>query len=455
MMMVKKSQVGKSLLSVALIGLTLSSSCVSDLEGGGDEPLDATVSEATSEIKTRPNSDCTKQKFAQAGVTAASAVPFIGTGIAVLSDLIDFTSFFGSCGVTIEDVMRISKTVANEAIVSFAKSELAAIDKLIQSDQTINLPKLEARYTTVFTKIGALADMDHTTTPIVVAAATVAMTLEMMKLKVAFNQRRGYVEEAKALAKTTIRQFLNKKKDQFNTYWNRSTAVVKGPYVYPFAVPYNEATITYPDGSKEVARRNYRTPTEAAQGKAAYQSDTNALLASRRKAAYDELFTNAPFQTLWNSLDRYYWEAHQHYSLAYRRPTAQSSYYIPPQLPTSGYAVDGYKDDRRTAATTTTEANPWWRVDLGRDTDGRAIPINGINVNFRSGTRRWRAVVELLGDDGRTVVWAGSIDSTSAGPHALTTGHKFGRYVRLRLINGDKLINLSELYVWPPIPPAR
>ncbi|NJM48446.1 MAG: hypothetical protein HC860_21615 [Alkalinema sp. RU_4_3] len=122
--------------------------------------------------------------------------------------------------------------------------------------------------------------MDHTTTPIVVAAATVAMTLEMMKLKVAYNQRRGYVEEAKALAKTTIRQYLNKKKDQFNTYWNKSTAVVKGPYVYPFAVPYNEATITFPDGSKEVARRNYRTPTEAAQGKAAYQNDTNALLAT-------------------------------------------------------------------------------------------------------------------------------------------------------------------------------
>ncbi|NJM48447.1 MAG: hypothetical protein HC860_21620 [Alkalinema sp. RU_4_3] len=155
-MMVKKSQVGKSLLSMALVGLTLSAGCVSELNEGGDEGSDErsderggpALAETTSAIRTRPNSDCTKQKFAQAGVTAASAIPYIGTGIAVISDLIDFTSFFGSCGVTIEDVMRISKTVANEAIISFAKSELAAIDKLIQSDQTINLPKLEARYTT-------------------------------------------------------------------------------------------------------------------------------------------------------------------------------------------------------------------------------------------------------------------------------------------------------------------
>ena len=233
--------------------------------------------------------------------------------------------------------------------------------------------------------------------------------------------------------------------------------VVRGPYVYPFNPAYNEATITYPDNTKDVYRLSYRSPSAATQGKAAFLAENQAKLAAKRQAAYDELFTNAPFQALWNSLDKYWLEADQHLSLAYKRPATQSSEGRLPMhsslISSAKYAVDGLTEQFRYATTSAGEANPWWKVDLGRDTDGRAIPIKGVSVYFQPATRRWRASVEVLDDRG-TKIWSRAIDSTSAA-HYFDIGHVFGRYVQVRMTNNDKSLQLAEVYVWPPVPPAR
>lgn len=437
---VRNRSENRYVLSALLAGVVLAGipGCLGDL---GD-PDDHEISEKDSEARVKPTS-CTKQKFVAAGVAAASAIPYVGTTAAVVSELIGFTSFFGGCGITMEEVMQTAKRESQRSVVDFAKSELAAIDRLIQDDQVINLAKLEARFTNVFTKIEGLANLDYTTTPAVVAAATVAMSLQFMKLQVAHFQRRGYVNETKNLAGAVIRGYLAKKSDQFNQYWNNSSVRMETTFIInPPRVDYiTYGHITYPDRSTERLTKRYGTSDERQRDFAAYQQYAQSYLAGKRKAAYDELFVNSPYKTLMDTLPTMSSQATNYLSLAFRRPAAQSS-----NSSLAPLAVDGAMDDTRTAKTAN-EANPWWQVDLGLTSEGALIPFKGISFFFQKGTRRWQGVVEAFNNRNQ-VVWSKAIDSTIAN-HIYSTGNIEARYWRLRLTNGTKGLSLSEFYVWP------
>jgi hypothetical protein len=439
----KIAALNRRILSTMLVGVAMASipGCVEEL-GSSDESDVSDVSETESEARVKPTS-CTKEKFAAAGVAAASAIPYIGASLAVVSELIGFTSYLGGCGLTIEEVMRSAKIAANQAVVDFAKSELAAIDRLIQDDQVINLAKLEARFTLVFSKIEGLANLDYTTTPAVAAAATVAMSLQFMKLQVAHFQRRGYIQETKNLASVVIKGYLTKKADQFNQYWNNSSTRMETTFVInPPRVDYlTFGYITYPDKSKETLSKRYGSSDEQKRDFAAYQRYVQDYLAGKRKAAYDSLFVNSPYKTLMDTLPKMSSQANNYLSLAFRRPAAQSS-----NSSLAALAVDSVMDDARTAKTAN-EVNPWWQVDLGLTSEGALVPFKGISIFFQKGTRRWQAVVEVL-NNRNEVVWSKAIDSTIA-THIYSTGNVEGRYCRLRLTNGTKDLSLSEFYVWP------
>jgi hypothetical protein len=441
----------RRLLATALVGLALSTGCVEDL-GDPGQPYAEVAAQVKAGPRTRPPSDCTKKNFVNAGITAVEALPYVGTPFAVLNSLIDFTSFFRSCDLTLEEVTKVAKKEANAAIIAFAKSQLKAIDKLIQDDQVINLAKLEARYTQVFTLMNALAEKSFETTAAVVAAATVAMTLEMMKLTVTYSSRKDYIKEARLLADETLPKLLANKKTQFNAYWDKSS--IYQHYSYGVGGHY-ETYIVYPDGShSKLVYLTYKKGWEEQRN--AHLYNETIQLAAERKAASDALFANAPYQKFLNSLPAISNTAQSFRNIAFRRPTSQSSVTIPNNS-NGGNAVDGQYDDRRTATTWNPylpigkpDYNPWWQVDLGLD-DGRLIPIKQITVNFQKGTRRWRAMVELLNQE-KKVVWSRRLDTTVGGPHYMNTASTAGRYVRVRLTDNDAYLSLSEVVVLPVRP---
>jgi hypothetical protein len=427
------------MLSAALIGLTINAGCIGEAE---DQEGPSGASEVGLAAPVQPRS-CDVKTWIAIGAAAARSIPRVGAAAPFVKELINLTSL-GKCGVTIEDVMKVSYKVADERIISFAKSEIAAIDELIQSDQAINLPKLEARFTAVYTKVVGLADLDYPSTPVLVSAATTALTLQMMKIQLSHYQRSPYVKETETLADVTVRGYLTKKQTQFNTYWNKSSVKIEKTFIInPPRVDYNnQGWIYLPDGTKEFFSKRYSSAQDRDNKFTADVAEANAVLAKKRKDAYDALFVNAPFAALMDSLSAIKAEAGRYYSLAYKRPSSQSSN-ASSSTPAS-LANDG--DSATIAKTGATDANPWWRVDLGLTADGQPVPVGGVTITTDTSSKFAKMTIELLDSKDKVVKTITPGNQTSIA-FISTFPIAYAKSVRVRLTN-EKVLPLRDIYVY-------